>query len=76
MQILFGSDDDKEPFQDSLLELLMLKSQIDIKNTTYGLLGSVIRWDIVPGSVAWRAQYLLPEVYREIVAKQITIWLG
>ncbi|CEP10406.1 hypothetical protein, partial, partial [Parasitella parasitica] len=46
-----------------------------MKNTACNLPDSVIKLDVIPGSVAWRAQYPLPEAYREIVAKQIKIWL-
>ncbi|CEP16403.1 hypothetical protein [Parasitella parasitica] len=69
----FGSDDERAPFLNSLQELLVQNSQIDMKNTACNLPDSVIKLDIVPGSVAWRAQHPLPEAYREIVAKQIKI---
>ncbi|CEP17706.1 hypothetical protein [Parasitella parasitica] len=58
-----------------LLELLVQNSQIDMKNNACNLPDSVIKLDVIPGSVSWRAEYPLPEAYREIVAKQIKIWL-
>ncbi|CEP12038.1 hypothetical protein, partial, partial [Parasitella parasitica] len=71
----YGSDDEREPFLNSLQELLVQNSLIDMKNTACNLPDSVIKLNIVPGIAAWRAQYPLPEAYREIVAKQIKIWL-
>ncbi|KAI8636614.1 hypothetical protein BD408DRAFT_448318 [Parasitella parasitica] len=58
-----------------LPNLLLENSQIDMKNTACNLPDLIIKLDTTPGSVAWRAQYPLPEAYRDVVAKQIQIWL-
>ncbi|CEP16771.1 hypothetical protein, partial, partial [Parasitella parasitica] len=49
----FGSDDERAPFLNSLQELLVQNSQIDMKNIACNLPDSVIKLNIVPGSVAW-----------------------
>jgi hypothetical protein len=71
----FGSDGEREPFVVALKELLEKNSQIDMKNTQCNLPDSIIKLDTKPGAIAWRAQYPLPEAYRDAVAKQIEIWL-
>jgi len=55
--------------------LLVENSQIDMKNTRCNLPDSTIQLDTKPGCVAWRAQYPLPEAYRDAVNKQIQVWL-
>ncbi|KAG2189525.1 hypothetical protein INT46_009424, partial [Mucor plumbeus] len=50
-------------------------SQIDMKNTQCNLPDSIIKLDTKPGCIAWRAQYPLPEAYRDAVGKQIQVWL-
>ena len=71
----FGSEEERAPFVKLLNELLVMNSQIDMKNTQCNLPDSIIRLDIKPGCVAWRAQYPLPEAYRDAVNKQIQVWL-
>jgi transposase InsO family protein len=71
----FGSDAERAPYLKLLNELLVKNSQIDMKNTQCNLPDSVIKLDTKPGCVAWRAQYPLPEAYRDAVNKQIQIWL-
>jgi hypothetical protein len=46
-----------------------------MKNTACNLPDSIIKLDTTPGSIAWRAQYPLLKAYRDVVAKQIQIWL-
>ncbi|CEP11599.1 hypothetical protein [Parasitella parasitica] len=46
-----------------------------MKNTCCNLPGSTIKLTTKPGCVAYRAQYPLPEAYREAVAAQIKTWL-
>jgi hypothetical protein len=71
----FGSDAARAPFVKLLNELLVENSQIDMKNTQCNLPDSIIRLDTKPGCYAWRAQYPLPEAYRDAVNKQIQVWL-
>ncbi|KAI8637097.1 hypothetical protein BD408DRAFT_67542, partial [Parasitella parasitica] len=71
----FGTEEERKPFVLKLNELLKWNSQIDMKNTQCNLPDSVIRLDTTPGAIAYRAQYPLPEAYRDVVAKQIQVWL-
>ncbi|KAK4511091.1 18S rRNA pseudouridine methyltransferase [Mucor velutinosus] len=71
----FGSEEERQPFLLALKGLLEENSRIDMKNTQCNLPDSIIKLDTKPGAVAWRAQYPLPEAYRDAVAKQIQIWL-
>jgi len=71
----FGSDEERAPYLLALKELLEENSRIDMKNTQCNLPDSIIKLDTKPGAIAWRAQYPLPEAYRDAVAKQIQIWL-
>jgi len=71
----FGSEEDRAPFVKLLNVLLVENSQIDMKNTRCNLPDSTIQLDTKPGCVAWRAQYPLPEAYRDAVNKQIQVWL-
>ncbi|CEP08435.1 hypothetical protein, partial, partial [Parasitella parasitica] len=71
----YGSEIERAPFVKSLNKLLATNSKIDLKNTRCNLPDSTIKLTTKPGCVAWRAQYPLPEAYREAVAAQIKTWL-
>jgi transposase InsO family protein len=71
----FGTKKEREPFLLLLNKLLDQNSQIDMKNTQCNLPDSIIKLDTKPGCIAWRAQYPLPEAYRDAVGKQIQVWL-
>jgi len=71
----FGTPEERFPFEKMLKELLDLNSKIDMKNTSCNLPDSEIKLTTKPGCVAWRAQYPLPEAYRDAVAAQIATWL-
>jgi hypothetical protein len=73
----FGIPEERFPFFETMLkELLDFNSKIDMKNISCSNLpNSEIRLTTKPGCVAWRAQYPLPEAYRDAVAAQIATWL-
>ncbi|CEP08777.1 hypothetical protein [Parasitella parasitica] len=71
----YGTDVERAPYEKRIRELLVINSQIDMKNTCCNVPGSTIKLTTKPGCVAYRAQYPLPEAYREAVAAQIKTWL-